>query len=105
MLIAVVVGLAIGAVRIVPDLAGADEIGGEYQRALIAPLPGMPIRSLPIEFERVGEVEYRVVEGDNLSKIARFFMVDVTDLIALNTLVDPDSLAVGQRLRIPASRR
>lgn len=105
MLIAVVVVLAIGAVRIVPDLARAEEIGDEYRRAAVAPLPGIPIRSVPIEFERIGEIEYRVVEGDNLSKIARFFMVDVSALVALNDLAKPDTLTVGQRLRIPASRR
>jgi LasA protease len=45
---------------------------------------------------------YTVVAGDTLSAIARRFGCDLQTLIEANQLADPNSLRVGQQLRIPA---
>jgi len=49
-------------------------------------------------------VRYRVRRGDTLSRIARFFYGDAagyTRIVAANHGLDPDRLAVGQRLAVP----
>ncbi len=43
---------------------------------------------------------YRVRPGDTLEEIAIRFRTSVDDLTALNPGVDPNSLRIGQRLRI-----
>jgi len=44
--------------------------------------------------------EYTVVAGDTLSEIAARFNTDVATLVTLNSLSDPNAIAVGQVLRI-----
>jgi LysM repeat protein len=44
---------------------------------------------------------YVVVAGDNLSDIAARAGSTVDELVAANCLDDPDTLAVGQELRVP----
>ncbi len=46
-------------------------------------------------------VEYTVQKGDVLQVIAKQYNVSVRDIIANNTIANPDSLVVGQVLRIP----
>lgn len=46
-------------------------------------------------------VEYTVKKGDVLQVIAKQYNVTVRDIIANNTIANPDSLIVGQVLRIP----
>ena len=43
---------------------------------------------------------YRVRPGDTLEDIAIRFRTSVDDLTALNPKVDPNSLRIGQRLRV-----
>ncbi len=45
---------------------------------------------------------YVVAQGDTLSAIAKRFGVSLADLQKLNGITDPDTITVGQRLRIPA---
>ncbi|MER6249394.1 peptidoglycan-binding protein [Streptomyces griseorubiginosus] len=45
---------------------------------------------------------YTVKQGDTLSAIAAKYGTTVDRLVALNGLKDPDDLAVGQKLRLPA---
>lgn len=47
---------------------------------------------------------YTVQNGDTLSEIAARFGTDTATLARLNGLRDPDRLAVGQRLRVPAMK-
>jgi lipoprotein NlpD len=47
---------------------------------------------------------HTVVAGDTLSKIAAQFGVTVADLVAWNGLANPDSIAVGQVLKVSAPK-
>ena len=46
---------------------------------------------------------YVVKRGDNLTRIAGQFGIAVKDILSLNQLSDPEHLAVGMKLQIPAS--
>jgi len=46
-------------------------------------------------------VTYVVQEGDNLSRIAASFGLTVVEIMAANSLGDPNSIRVGERLVIP----
>lgn len=46
---------------------------------------------------------YVVQGGDTLAAIARRFGTTVTELVQLNNLANPDSLAIGQQLKVPAT--
>lgn len=48
-----------------------------------------------------GFAEYTVQRGDILQAIAKQYGVTVKDIIANNQIANPDSLRVGQVLRIP----
>ena len=45
-------------------------------------------------------ISYRVQEGDSLYKLAKQFHTTVTDLILLNSGVNPYNLQTGMRLTI-----
>ena len=49
-----------------------------------------------------GEEEYVVAKGDNFTTIARKFGVTVQAVIKANPAVDPNRIAIGQVLKIPA---
>lgn len=63
--------------------------------ATAAPEPPTPAAAGP------AFVEYTVKKGDVLQVIAKQYNVSVRDIIASNTIENPDSLVVGQVLRIP----
>jgi LysM repeat protein len=44
---------------------------------------------------------YVVQKGDTLGKIAKAFQVRISDLMALNGIVNQDHIEVGQELQIP----
>jgi len=44
---------------------------------------------------------YEVKSGDNLGNIARALGVDMTELMALNSITDPNDIEAGQSLLIP----
>ncbi|HEX9371695.1 MAG TPA: LysM domain-containing protein, partial [Roseiflexaceae bacterium] len=48
-----------------------------------------------------GYVEYTVQKGDILGRIAQKYDVSVREILAINDIANPDSLTVGQVLRIP----
>lgn len=57
--------------------------------------------------EHIKEVknpDYKVVQGDNYSKIADKFNVEVNYLLKLNNLNPNDTLSLGQILKIPSTR-
>lgn len=61
-----------------------------------------PVEKPPVE--PPNPVTYTVVAGDTLSKIASRFGVTVADLVAWNGLADPDSISVGQVLKVSAPK-
>ncbi|SJZ74724.1 DUF3794 and LysM peptidoglycan-binding domain-containing protein [Selenihalanaerobacter shriftii] len=54
----------------------------------------------PTEHSSEGQV-YIVKSGDTLYKISQRFGVPIAELVAVNDIVNPDQLSVGQRLIIP----
>jgi LysM repeat protein len=46
-------------------------------------------------------IEYQVKSGDTLGSIAVDFDVSVADILAVNTLDNPDNLSIGQLVYIP----
>ena len=68
---------------IVPDAA-----------ASVAPAPAAP--------EAVGQI-YKIVPGDNLTKIAKQFGTTVEELVKLNNIANPNLIYAGAELKIPAS--
>jgi len=44
---------------------------------------------------------YTLRAGETLSDVARLFQVPASDLMAVNRIMDPDRLAVGQRVVVP----
>jgi len=47
------------------------------------------------------EQTYEVQSGDNLTAIARRLGVSISDLMALNGIVNPDQVQAGQVLKVP----
>jgi LysM repeat protein len=70
-------------------------------------LPGTPTAMLTEtlildEAPQIRLEPYRVQAGDSLGLIAQRFEVSVADLLAVNSLDDPDRLLVGQEIFIPS---
>lgn len=64
----------------------------------------LTIRGLPSDSGGVkgNYLVYTVTAGDSLSRIAKRYNVKVGDIQALNKLVNPDLIFVGQKLKIPS---
>ncbi len=60
----------------------------------VAELPSAPLLT-------PAHTRYVVRQGDDITRIAASFGVPVDAIIAVNTLSDPDRIAVGEVLRIP----
>jgi LysM repeat protein len=70
--------------------------------ALQEPPTSLPQGSNETPATTGGERDYKVVAGDNLSKIASKNKVNLSALLALNPNLDPKKLKVGQTLKLPA---
>jgi LysM repeat protein len=46
-------------------------------------------------------IEYIVQRGDSLKSIGRAYGVTVSELLAVNDFADPDSLTIGEVVRVP----
>lgn len=65
-------------------------------------LPTHPVFQLDaIPTLRLESVEYEIMEGDTISKIATTFQVSKKSLIEANNLINPDIISVGQKITIP----
>jgi LysM repeat protein len=53
--------------------------------------------------QSIDVVIYEVKEGDTLGALAIQFNISVADIMTVNGLTDPDSIYLGQTLRIPTS--
>ncbi len=56
----------------------------------------------PIRYQPQQGGQYAVQPNDTLATIAQLFGVTIDDLLAINTLADPNSLEVGQMITVPA---
>jgi LysM repeat protein len=55
----------------------------------------------PTDDAATSYIEYTVQKGDLLNSIAKKYNVTAKDILAINEIGNPDSLTVGQVLRIP----
>jgi len=60
-------------------------------------------RPTPTETPRAEPIEYVVQAGDTLGTIAEQFGITTDELMAMNSLTDPNLIRVGQTLYIPAA--
>lgn len=92
---------------------GAPEMG--KQKPAIIPIrpsprpPGerpspTPDPPLALPTLRMQPAQVIVEEGDTLKKIARRYRVSLADLIAANSLTNPDLLQIGQNILVPPQR-
>lgn len=83
-----------------PSLPTSAEIPVE---ALPDPLPEPYLfrDTVTIERETQTETLYVVQPGDTLADIAASFCITAAEIQRLNTIVDPNTLSVGDELRIP----
>jgi LysM repeat protein len=70
----------------------------------LMPTPMAPVTA-PSHSPAPEMIKYIVQEGDTLYEIALRYDVTMDDLIRINKMQDPNSLAVGQELLIPLSPR
>ena len=68
---------------------------------ILLPSPTSPPTSAP----EVNIIEYLVKQDDTLGQIARQYDVDVTELMELNSLDDPNSLSAGIILYVPVPHK
>jgi LysM repeat protein len=73
-----------------------------------APTNGIPTEggtpaatAAPTDDAATSYIEYTVQKGDLLNSIAKKYNVTAKDILAINEIGNPDSLTVGQVLRIP----
>ncbi len=71
----------------------------EYEKT--APAISKPADPKETETKAVTET-YSVAKGDTLSKIASKFGVTVTDLVAWNSIKNPNVISIGQKLKVSA---
>ena len=94
----------------------SEEGAGEVSPALPTPAPLIPPTSTPPPPAPLPSAAptsvrpttrsdeyfaYTVAAGDTLGDIAERFDVSAEEILALNPIVDPDLLAVGQELKVP----
>jgi hypothetical protein len=76
-------------------LRAANALGGPAQQTLGARRLAVPAAPL----------EHRVLPGQTLSRVAAWYGHSTGELARANGIADPDRIAAGERLRIPAGAR
>ena len=91
-------------------LAAPAEVGPAAQSSETIPVESLPDPlpepymfrdTVTIELEPETEIIYVVQPGDTLSTITARFCVTVAEVQRLNTIVDVDTMRIGDELRIP----
>ena len=107
-LISLVISLLV--VLVVGPWLYGNPSGGTSQPPVSAPPAEDPTASAivaapptPTPTPRAEPVEYVVQTGDTLGTIAEQFGITMDDLMAMNSLTDPNLIRVGQTLFIPAA--
>jgi len=90
-----------------PGVAGVEPTSTSLPGGTPAPTPtaasGMPNVGVPVQATALPPV-YTVQSGDTLSAIAARFGIGVAALVQANGITNPNSLQVGQQLKIPSSQ-
>jgi len=78
--------------------------GNEVASGTLAPVDtGIIITGTLQAVPTIEMLTYRVKEGDFLGALAAQFNISVADIVAVNSLTDPNSLIVGQIIYIPTA--
>ncbi len=75
-------------------------------QTIMLPNPGMQLPTatpIPPDLPRGTKIEYTVQSGDSLGGIAALFNSTIEEITKENNITDPNSLAVGQILIVPAN--
>jgi LysM repeat protein len=83
------------------DPAGPTATSPAAPTSAIPTQGGVPIATAVPTANVTGYIEYTVQKGDLLNSIAKRHNVTAKDILAINQINNPDSLTVGQVLRIP----
>jgi LysM repeat protein len=97
-------GLAVVPAVTLVSVAGCSEDGGTSGAPTLPPIVTTSTLPPPTTLNLISQSQfYQVRAGDNLTGIADRFGVTVEDLMAKNGIQDPDAIAVGQVLELPAN--
>ncbi len=66
-----------------------------------APTDAMPPSETPRPAPTLELIEYKIKSGDTLGSIAVDFDISIADILAVNTIDNPDNLSLGQVIYIP----
>jgi LysM repeat protein len=95
--------LALLATGVAATVASCSDDGGGSSGPTLPPILTTSTLAPPTTMNPIDQRQfYTVVPGDNLSGIAVRFGVTQESLMALNGITDPDAIAVGQVLQLPA---
>jgi LysM repeat protein len=97
--VALLVACIAGLLLLAAGCDSATGSTGERIRLLITPVPTPT--AIPEALPTSAPVKYTVNAGDSLYVIALTFGVTVDDIVRVNNIADPNSLAEGQVLTIP----
>ena len=67
----------------------------------ITPTEALPPTETPRPSPTLELIEYQVKSGDTLGSIAMEFDISIADILAVNSLDNPDNLSIGQMIYIP----
>jgi len=84
------------------DRSVVPEAWGRAQADLPRPVVITPAEPPEVSFERTEDTEYVVAPGETLSEIARRFGTDADTIAEYNSLANPDTLMLGQKILIPS---
>jgi LysM repeat protein/O-antigen/teichoic acid export membrane protein len=87
--------------RLTQEQAGRPAHAGQLSAQVVAPAIRPTARSVAAPTPAAATFAYRVGQGDLLYELALRFNTTVEAIVALNPQINPDSLVIGDVLRIP----
>jgi LysM repeat protein len=94
--------VALSSLFVVGAIVGASCGGDEESAATLPPIASTTTTTIPITTTtEYIPITHRIEPGDLLANIATKYGVDYDELVALNGIVDPNHIEVGDSLKIP----
>ena len=94
--------VALTAGLVATAIAGASCGGGDESAATLPPIASTTTTTIPVTTTtEYVPIFHEIQAGDVLANIAAQYGVDYEELIALNGIVDPDHIELGDVLEIP----